>query len=464
MGATSATGADGTVYTLTIPEDALATPTDMSLTPVASVSGLPTSGDVTYAVQLSPSGLQLDDFASPDDHTTSTLPIDQQVPFGYEGEGEGMFLAIPVVSDPRIQLRILHFSGYGVTRGLLSEIAPVRQRLGGEAEISPRKPARGSPPTPRRTSVARRPRRPLRSYWMRSSGTSSPKSSNSASQRCGNTCANGRLALESVLRLHRWQEMLQGATTTFPADVLTTAFHVCTQEEYELCKEAHVVHRIIPVVLGFEHQRQGLRGSRTRPSKTSRQALATRCLKFELDLTSKANVVQGPVKVRSDVESTVKLTLDPGSILTGTPHITGSSALKNTKFAYSIGGDPHGCSFQNHRGGSTLIVTDLTGTAETGDLEQQLGVLTDLALTFDPGTTTEHADLKCTGAPAQTLPGPWWSAAFLGLHAGEKNDQGTYTTTGWVVKPEELLGSKEWQPVSGTLREEGSFELHHRPE
>ena len=458
----TATGADGTVYTLTIPEDALATPTDMSLTPVASVSGLPTSGDVTYAVQLSPSGLQLDDFAILTITPTATLPTDQQVPFGYEGEGAGMFLAIPVVSDPRIQLRILHFSGYGVTRGLLSEIAPVRQRLGGEAEtrlesqlaeaLQRQKNLGGEAPPEAFAELLDAFLRDFKSQVV------DPRVS-----AAGNTCANGRLALESVLRLHRWQEMLQGATTTFPADVLTTAAHVCTQEEYELCKEEHVVHRIIPVVLGFEHQRQ-IFGAADTAEQDFETALATRCLKFELDLTSKANVVQGPVKVRSDVESTVKLALEPGSILTGTPHITGSSALKNTKFTYSIGGDPHGCSFQNHRGGSTLIVTDLTWTAETGDLEQQLGVLTDLALTFDPGTTTEHADLKCTGAPAQKLPGPWWSAAFLGLHADEKNDQGTYTTTGWVVKPEELLGSKEWQPVSGTLREEGSFELHHRPE
>ena len=130
----SATGADGTLYTLTIPGDALTLPTDISLTPVASVAGLPTSGDITYAVQLEPSGLQLDDFATLTITPTTPLPIDQQIPFGYEGDGADMFLALPVVTDPRIQLQVLHFSGYGVTKGLLADMEPIRQRLGGSAE------------------------------------------------------------------------------------------------------------------------------------------------------------------------------------------------------------------------------------------------------------------------------------------------------------------------------------------
>jgi hypothetical protein len=133
-GALSATGADGTVYTLTIPDKALVADTEISMTPVSAVKGLPTGGDVTYAVQLAPDGLHLDDFATLTITPAVALPIDQQIPFGYEAAGAGMFLALPVVKDPRIQLRILHFSGYGVTKGLLADLAPLRQRLGGDAE------------------------------------------------------------------------------------------------------------------------------------------------------------------------------------------------------------------------------------------------------------------------------------------------------------------------------------------
>ena len=118
-GELAATGADGTVYTLTIPDKALMTDTEISMTPVAAMKGLPTGDDVTFAVQLAPDGLHLEDFATLTITPKMALPIDQQVPFGYEAAGAGMFVALPVVNDPGVQLRILHFSGYGVTKGLL---------------------------------------------------------------------------------------------------------------------------------------------------------------------------------------------------------------------------------------------------------------------------------------------------------------------------------------------------------
>ena len=133
-GQLSATGADGTAYTLIIPDKALLTDTEISMTPVSSVNGLPTGGDVTYGVQLAPDGLHLDDFATLTITPRVALPVDQQIPFGYEAGGTGMFLALTVVKDPRIQLRILHFSGYGVTKGQLADLGPIRQRLGGDAQ------------------------------------------------------------------------------------------------------------------------------------------------------------------------------------------------------------------------------------------------------------------------------------------------------------------------------------------
>ncbi|MEA2632744.1 MAG: hypothetical protein QOE66_2963, partial [Chloroflexota bacterium] len=133
-GEMTATAADGTVYTLSIPNDALLVDTDISMTPVASVQGLPTSGEQTHAVQLGPDGLQLEDFATLTISPPTDLPVDQRIPFGYERSGQGMFLAFPALKEPRIQLRILHFSGYGVTKGLLASLDPVMQQFGGDAD------------------------------------------------------------------------------------------------------------------------------------------------------------------------------------------------------------------------------------------------------------------------------------------------------------------------------------------
>ena len=129
-----ATGADGTVYHLSIPDDALVEATEIQMTPVASLDGLPTGGTVNYAVQLAPDGLQLFDFATLTITPSAELPIEEQLPFGYDGDGKGLFIATPVVDEPAIQLLIQHFSGYGVSRGLLADIEPERERLGGSEE------------------------------------------------------------------------------------------------------------------------------------------------------------------------------------------------------------------------------------------------------------------------------------------------------------------------------------------
>ena len=44
------------------------------------------------------------------------------------------------------------------------------------------------------------------------------------------------------------------------------------------------------------------------------------------------------------------------------------------------------------------------------------------------------------------------------------NDKGTYTTIQWDVKQDELLGKKEWQKSVAGITENGSFELHHKPQ
>jgi hypothetical protein len=53
-GSIVATGSDGTIYTLTIPEGALLSEREIALTPVSSINNLPLSGGLLGAVQISP--------------------------------------------------------------------------------------------------------------------------------------------------------------------------------------------------------------------------------------------------------------------------------------------------------------------------------------------------------------------------------------------------------------------------
>ena len=72
-GVLHATGADGTQYALEIPGDALLNETKIRLIP-AAVSGLPFGGEQTYAAQLEPEGLFLNNYA------TLTITPPQEIP------------------------------------------------------------------------------------------------------------------------------------------------------------------------------------------------------------------------------------------------------------------------------------------------------------------------------------------------------------------------------------------------
>ena len=58
-GTITATGADGTIFTLTVPANALLTDEAVTMTPISSVGGLLISGGLVAGVQLAPEGLRL---------------------------------------------------------------------------------------------------------------------------------------------------------------------------------------------------------------------------------------------------------------------------------------------------------------------------------------------------------------------------------------------------------------------
>jgi len=168
-GSLSATGTDGTIYNLEIPGDALQNDTKIRMTPASSVAGLPFGGKQAYVVQLAPEGLSIFNFATLTIAPAQAIPLDQQITFGYKASGKDFGLAAPVVDSKDIKIRLLHFSGYGVTQGFLADIEPVRQRLGGDADS-------------RLQSLARATIRSSPETWITCSSSSKPR-----------LCSRGRL-------------------------------------------------------------------------------------------------------------------------------------------------------------------------------------------------------------------------------------------------------------------------------
>lgn len=128
-GTITATGADGSTYTLEIPAGALLEQQDVTLTPVQSIAGLPFSGGLAAAVHIEPEALALADAATLTVVPAAPVPLDQTIPFSYQGDGAELFLQPPVPIAGAVRIPIFHFSGYGIAGGSQVDIDAQARRL-----------------------------------------------------------------------------------------------------------------------------------------------------------------------------------------------------------------------------------------------------------------------------------------------------------------------------------------------
>ena len=116
-GSIRTTGADGTTYVLTIPDDALVFDTEISMTPAVPAGGFDSPATSVAGVQLGPDGLRLYDWA-----TLTVTPAEggarqPALAYGYGGDGDDLH-GQPLDPDPgRIAVPLLHFSGVLVSIG-----------------------------------------------------------------------------------------------------------------------------------------------------------------------------------------------------------------------------------------------------------------------------------------------------------------------------------------------------------
>ncbi|MGA7411668.1 MAG: hypothetical protein WBW33_14405, partial [Bryobacteraceae bacterium] len=123
-GTLTTSGADGTVFTLTVPPGALLDDEVISMTPVSALTGVPLSGGLLAAVDLQPAGLQFLQPAALTIQLPTPVPVTDQTGFTY-GEGGQNFSLAPLANTSTITLNLLHFSGYGAASGVpIQPIAP----------------------------------------------------------------------------------------------------------------------------------------------------------------------------------------------------------------------------------------------------------------------------------------------------------------------------------------------------
>jgi hypothetical protein len=116
-GSLSLTAADGTVFTLDVPAKALDADTLITMTAVKSITGAPLDDGNLAAVQLEPSGLFFNEIVTLTIIPGQEIPIENQIIFGYEGNGQDYHLAVLDPKSKEIKIKLMGFSGAGVGSG-----------------------------------------------------------------------------------------------------------------------------------------------------------------------------------------------------------------------------------------------------------------------------------------------------------------------------------------------------------
>ncbi len=425
-GTLETTDSGGTTYRLEIPEGALDVPIRISMTPLSSIQGMSFDQASTYAVNLEPEGLRLADVAILTITPSSPIPVDQQIFFGFRGENHELGFVPPVLDSTDLAIPIIHFSGYGVNKGLLADTEPLRKRLGGDVED-------------RLSAVASDFLSRERQKQLQGNGNSDDLAKflqwymetyyrevlKPRLDAAGESCAAGRLALETYLSFER-EMVLLGADLTgierllgrIPGP-LQTVLETCLQEEYELCRDQHIIHRLIPVYLSILREQQLLGMDDGGKAEALGQDLIRKCMTFELDLQSTATTVTPGLDAaaKSIVESKVQLGWEFTQGIFGV--IDGDLALINRDFSIT---SPH-CALNPSRGGSTLHVQGLSWEVDYHSPEDELGFVKDLTLTFTSDPTTKSWTGNCTVGgvtfPYEAPSANVWSSTYGALHAQE---------------------------------------------
>ena len=113
-GVVSATGSDGSYFSLAIPKGALHRSERITMIPVSRVDGLPLEkGGAVATVQLEPEGLRFDKPVKLTIEPAKPVPVSDQVGFAYITHGTDTHLYPAGGDSLAMEMHLLHFSGYG---------------------------------------------------------------------------------------------------------------------------------------------------------------------------------------------------------------------------------------------------------------------------------------------------------------------------------------------------------------
>jgi hypothetical protein len=131
-GSVEATDSGGTRFLLAVPKNALILAVEVTLTPAATIGGLPFTGGLARAVYIQPQGLILSESGVMTITPSPALPRAQQLTFAFRGLAGELSLAPPLArqtGQTGLVLPVHRFGGYGVGAGTAADLAAQLGRL-----------------------------------------------------------------------------------------------------------------------------------------------------------------------------------------------------------------------------------------------------------------------------------------------------------------------------------------------
>lgn len=423
-GEVTATAADGTSFSLVLPENAVLSPVELTLTP-ATVTGLPLRGGALAAVQLEPEGLRLLAAAtllvSPPGGAFAAPAGQTLVAFGWHGAGAEPHLVPSTDLGGDRQLDLFHFSGVGLGAGTGDDVAAqARDHVPSSAEDQAQQGLAG--------------------------GASAEATLSSLGQQVLSLCqaaASSEPALEHAYTQYVvWKSLVLGAglLARFAADDLLMTrgladgvrqgierASLACQADCDPAQAAVMLRLVSWAMLRPEVQA-------TLPDLPRLKDLALKCARFELTLVSRVVVTTPDAPTISvGVTSTVQLTplTDVAPLI-----LQGSGPLSHTEASFP--GAP-GCT-------SSVVTTDATLGVPAATLELNVGLdpSRQVTLVAAPGALHEVVTYVCDGTAAPPEDTMVWSAVFTGAHQADLDAAGGYLIRDWEAGANEVYAVRRY--------------------
>lgn len=460
-GALSVTGADGTVYNLTIPRDALLSEESITMTPVASIGGLPLSGGLVAGVDLAPSGLRLFNLATLTITPATPVAMADEVTFAWRGGGEEFFLFPPWAESTPLVMKVMHFGGYGTGRGSAADEAAQQQRIPASQEdalsqrmydlLAARRRARwmgpliwGAPDP----DFAVRMEQLLRDHY---STVLAPEL-----EIAKRDCKRAKSTMPKALSWSR-QVALLGMEHVFPSemqtimDTLVAALVNCYDKSFETCvskNDPAQVREMLSVA-----RQLALLGADDRIDFGKVQ----RCASFELDFESLIDELEPhgtAFKWTHRTRALVPLQLSLGNGFAGTADLV-----------YSVTYSGPGVSpCSQTTVGSNSVFHVFAMDVDLNSFEGDAAPPNALTLDYDPGSPSFLFTLTCPEAPPVMLPQERWrNEYFDNHHNDERSSGGGFQARDWARLGGSIYARRTWQISNAFAVETTIMNLKHTP-